>query len=123
METTRSPRIPENAQFSMPMKDMTPQNTFFPPNSFQQTLINSIGEFVLCDFLIGDDSIVRKEGILYSVGPNTIILFDSATGRYIVCDYFSLRFVSLFGNGRNMYQQPTVPKNPFLQFSKTPATD
>lgn len=64
--------------------------------SLQAALRNNLGYFVVIEFLIGTDSLTEKEGILYSVGNNFVTLYEQETDRYIVCDLFSIRFVTFF---------------------------
>ncbi len=91
----------------MAVNEMRPVKNEFvlpPPESFntetmqgsmQQILATNIGTIVNCDFLIGTGNIVRKEGILYSVGRSYFTIMDTpAGGRYTVCDIFSLKFIT-----------------------------
>ena len=62
--------------------------------SWQQALANNIGEYCIIDFLIGTSGLVQKEGVLYDVGMSFVTLFDPRTENYIVCDFYSIKFVT-----------------------------
>ena len=62
--------------------------------SFSSILQNNLGRYVICEFLIGTDGLERKEGILYTGGINFITLYQPAEEQYIVCDLYSLKFVT-----------------------------
>lgn len=65
-------------------------------DSLSAILRANIGQPVSCEFLIGTNNIVRRDGILYSSGTNYMTLYQPNEGRYIVCDIFSLRFITFF---------------------------
>ena len=75
--------VPENAQE-------------YYTNSFSEVLFKSIGYYVVCDFLIGSNNIVTKEGILYTSGVNFLTLQDPVNGRFTVCDLYALKFVTIY---------------------------
>ena len=64
--------------------------------NIQQVLLENIGLFVSIDFLIGAATLVTKQGILYSVGVSFLVLYDPAQGTYMVCDLYSVKFVTFF---------------------------
>lgn len=64
--------------------------------SFQAVLEDNLGYFVVIEFLIGTNGLTEKEGILYAVGNNFVTLYEQETDRYIVCDMFSIKFVTFF---------------------------
>ena len=79
-----------------------PPATFDTPGlqgSMQQLLAENLGKFVLADFLVGVSSIVRRVGILYSVGRSFLVLYQEEYHVFQVCDIFSLKFVSFFPPG------------------------
>ena len=67
--------------------------------SMQQLLSENLGKFVIADFLVGVSSIVRRVGILYSVGRSFLVLYHEDYHTFQVCDIFSLKFVSFFPPG------------------------
>ncbi len=64
--------------------------------SFQAVLQDNLGYFVVIEFLIGTNGLTEKEGVLYAVGNNFVTLYEAETDRYIVCDLFSIKFVTFF---------------------------
>ena len=68
-------------------------------DSVLQILSENIGAYVICEFLVGTNTIVGRQGILEFVGPNYIVLHDDACQTHIICDAAALRFVSIcFGD-------------------------
>ncbi len=67
--------------------------------SMQQILANNIGEYVLVEFLVGTQQMVRKQGILYHVGTAYLTLYDDSLRNFIVCDIFSIKFVYFYFPG------------------------
>ena len=72
--------------------------------NIQQVLLENIGLFVSIDFLIGAATLVTKQGILYSVGVSFLVLYDPAQGTYMVCDLYSVKFVTFFDPGNASWQ-------------------
>lgn len=64
--------------------------------SMQQILSENLGQFVVCEFLIGTAATTKKEGILYSVGRSFMVLFEEMSKTYVVCDIFSVKFVTFY---------------------------
>lgn len=91
-----------NDQFSAP-----PQQSFNSPDmegSVQKVLTNNIGQYVVIEFLIGTQSIVRKQGILYLVGTSYVVLYDDVINNYIVCDLYSIKFTYFYYPGQRPNQ-------------------
>lgn len=79
-----------------------PQENFNTPalqGSMQQILSENLGKFVIADFLIGVSTIVRRAGIIYSVGRGYVTLYLEQYKAFEVCDIFSLKFVTFFPPG------------------------
>ncbi|MDD6236369.1 MAG: hypothetical protein PUB00_03195 [Clostridiales bacterium] len=68
--------------------------------SMQQILSQQIGEYVVIEFLIGTERIMRKQGVLVHVGRSYVTLFDDMVNDYIVCDIFSVKFVYFYYPGQ-----------------------
>lgn len=64
--------------------------------SFSNMLLRNLGYYVVCEFLIGTTELEQKDGILYSVGNNFVALYQEEYDRYVVCDLFSLKFVTFY---------------------------
>ena len=83
------------------------QQSFNSPDfegQVQKVLTNNIGQYVVMEFLIGSDTIVRKQGILYFVGTSYVVLFDDVIGNYIVCDLYSIKFTYFYYPGQRPSQ-------------------
>ncbi|GEM_PF-4928604 len=85
-----------------------PQITIPPPESFdseamqgsmQQILSDNIGIYATVEFLVGTQSLMRKDGFIYSVGRTYVILYEDRLKHYVVCDIFSVRFVTFYPPG------------------------
>lgn len=102
-------------------------NTDAMRGSMQQILSDNLGLYVVCEFLVGTQAMTRKEGILYAVGRSYLTLYDETSQNFVVCDIFSVKFVTFYlpgqrpgrpGGGTNV---PTVnvpgvgqvPQGPF----------
>lgn len=80
-----------------------PQQTFDSPEmrgSVQQILSFNIGEYVVIEFLIGTERLMRKQGILYLVGTSFVTLYDDTNNNFIICDIFSIKFVYFYYPGQ-----------------------
>ncbi len=67
--------------------------------SMQAILAQNIGAYVVVEFLIGTQEIMRKQGLLYFVGRSFVTLYDEAVNNFIVCDIFSVKFVYFYMPG------------------------
>ncbi len=105
------PTVSSN-QFTPP-----PQQSFNTPDmvgSVQKVLTNNIGEYVVIEFLIGTENLVRKQGILYFVGTSYVVLFDDVVNNYIVCDLYSIKFTYFYYPGqRPQYNYNALPRTVF----------
>lgn len=64
--------------------------------SMQKILSDNVGEYVVIEFLIGTERIMRKQGVLYFVGRSFVTVYDEANRNFIVCDIFSIKFVYFY---------------------------
>ena len=62
--------------------------------SMQQVLQENIGKYVIVDFFMGTGSLEQRQGYLYDVAAQYIVLFDDINLQYVVCDVFSIKFVT-----------------------------
>jgi hypothetical protein len=90
-----------NPNFNRVPNDLNQEYEQVPtyPGSWQQVLRNNEGQYCVIDFLIGTENLVQKEGILYDVGVSFVVLFDPRTGNYVVCDLYSIKFVTFARSG------------------------
>lgn len=62
-------------------------------NGFLRT---QIGQRVRVSFLIGTNSFLDKSGKLLDVGANYIILQEAMTDDLLVCDFYTIKFITIF---------------------------
>ena len=62
--------------------------------SMQQVLQENVGKYVIVEFLIGTNGLTSRQGMLYYVGTQFLVLLDEFESRFIVCDIFSVKFVT-----------------------------
>ena len=89
--------IQENGGLNTP-----PPEDFDTPGlqgSMQQLLSENLGKFAIADFLVGVSTLVRRAGIIYSVGRGFVVLYLDEFKAFEVCDIFSLKFVTFFPPG------------------------
>lgn len=68
--------------------------------SMQQVLSENLGEFVVVEFLIGTQTMTQKQGILYAVGTSFLTLYEEQSQTFVVCDIFSVKFVTFYLPGQ-----------------------
>ena len=71
---------------------MTTQSIEFM-NGFLRT---QIGKTVRVEFLIGTGTLVDKFGTLLAVGANYLVLRQAETDDIVVCDFFTIKFVTFY---------------------------
>lgn len=62
-------------------------------NGFLRT---QIGNRVKVEFLIGTNTYLDKSGLLVAVGANYIILQEAMSDDFIVCDFFNIKFITIY---------------------------
>lgn len=67
--------------------------------SIQQILRDNVGQYVDVEFLIGTNGLTTRSGVLYSVGVSYIVLYDRIQDRYMICDLYSIKFVTIYNPG------------------------
>ena len=82
-------------------------NTMSFQGSMQQVLQENVGKYVIVEFLIGTNGLTSRQGMLYYVGTQFLVLYDEFESRYVVCDIFSVKFVT-FLEGRAASTYPTL---------------
>ncbi len=123
--TTENPMIPSSEM--EPQLNMnhglsddtinTPQNSDEAyMGSMKAMLNNNIGNHIIASFLIGNRNLMSLEGTLYEVGNNYLTIYQEALGRYVIGDFYSLKFAEFSetaqsnnGNGAKagtVWQQP-----------------
>ena len=84
-------------------------NTVTFQGSMQQVLQENIGKYVIVEFLIGTGSLTSRQGLLYYVGTQFLVLYDEFESRYVVCDIFAVKFVT-FLDGREATTYPSLDR-------------
>ena len=97
--------MPANNGFNVPPDQDF--NTISFQGSMQQVLQENIGNYVIVEFLIGTNGLISRQGILYSVASQFLVLYDEFESRYVVCDIFSVKFVTFLLPGYRPGQIPT----------------
>lgn len=87
-------------------------NTEAMRGSMQEIFSDNLGQFVVCEFLIGTQATTHKEGILYSVARNYIVLYEEISHTFIVCDIFSIKFVTFYLPGQRPHLSAPNPNLP-----------
>ena len=90
---------------TMPKVNADYQDPEIPPTSpiinnplyNQGWLKTQIGKFISIDFLIGN-MYIDRQGILEEVGISYIVIKESGTNNMLMCDIYSIKFVTVFNN-------------------------
>lgn len=98
--------LPANNGFNVPPDQDF--NTVSFQGSMQQVLQENIGNYVIVEFLIGTGSLISRQGILYNVASQFLVLYDEFESRYVVCDIFSVKFVTFLLPGYRPGQIPAA---------------
>lgn len=91
--------------------DMTnnlPESVIGAPQSTEEAYLGSlkamlrrnIGNYMVATFLVGTQNMVSWEGVLYDVGNDYLTIYQEARNRYIVSDYYSLKFMEFYDTER-----------------------
>lgn len=104
-----SQQMPSERGFTTPPQQDF--NTEALRGSMQNYLADNIGEYVVIEFLIGTSMIIRKQGILYSVGTGVVTLYDDEYDNFITCDVFSVKFVYFYRPGQRPGRNYNVLNN------------
>lgn len=86
------------AGLSMPITDLNQPQAISSEsvqylNGFLRT---QIGNRLRVEFLVGTNTYLEKSGKLLAVGTNYIILQESMSDDLLVCDFFNIKFVTIF---------------------------
>lgn len=74
--------------------------------SLKAMLVRNIGNRISASFLMGAQNMMSWEGILHDVGNNYLTIYQPDKGRYVVGDFYSLKFAEFYESSRsNAYIQ------------------
>ena len=99
-----------------------PEENFITPamqGSLQQFLADNLGEYVVVEFLIGTNALTRKQGVLYAVGRSVVTLYEETSQTFVVCDIFSVKFVTFYLPGQRPYRVPAASLAPGSMYTPT----
>lgn len=69
--------------------------------SVQEIVADNIGVYAVCEFLLGTGpALARKQGFLHSAGRSYFTLYDDRCNRYVMCDVFSVKFITFYPPGQ-----------------------
>lgn len=88
--------------------------------SINNILTANRGRYVVCEFLIGTNIILRREGYIISSGVNFVTLYRKEEDLYQVCDLYSLKF--MYFSERGIPDLSGVDNNSVCE-SRNPAFD
>ena len=104
-QDTRFPMTGRDSTLTSPqMRNNLPAEVIESPTSLDEaylgslkaTLVRNKGNFIVATFLIGTQSTVSWEGILFDVGNDYLTIYQESRDRYIVSDYYSLKFIEFY---------------------------
>lgn len=83
---------------SMPLSDLNqPQPLSTESVQFLNGFLRTqIGNRVRVEFLIGTNTYLEKSGKLLAVGANYIVLQQAFSDDLLVCDFFTIKFITIF---------------------------
>ena len=64
--------------------------------SWKALLSRYEGSYVVATFLVGTQNTLSWEGILFDVGNDYLTIYQESRDRYIVSDYYSLKFIEFY---------------------------
>lgn len=106
-----------NGNFQVPAEQSFDTESF--QGSMQQVLQDNLGSYVSVDFLIGTQNFITKQGLLFWVGSQFIVLYEESNQQYVVCDIFAIKFVTFFIPGNRPGQLPQPSAAPVVRADPT----
>lgn len=67
--------------------------------SLKAMLAKNVGNYIVATFLVGTQNMVSWDGILYDVGNDYLTIYQENRNRYVVSDYYSLKFMEFYDLG------------------------
>jgi len=77
-----------------PINEMETPPTLADKNYIPGYLRNLIGRRIRAEFVLGTNLYLDKTGVLRDVGVNYFVLEDLISGAMIICDLYSVKFVT-----------------------------
>lgn len=85
--------VPESSAYDLETLQGPPPST--EKGYIPYYLASNIGKSVRADFIIGTNQYIDKTGILTEVGINYFVLYDVNSRTNIMCDLYSVKFVTV----------------------------
>lgn len=79
--------------------------------SLKAMLAKNVGNYIVATFLVGTQNLVSWEGILYDVGNDYLTIYQENRDRYIVSDYYSLKFMEFYDTERRQLCENILQNN------------
>ena len=79
--------------------------------SMKAKLAKYVGSYVVATFLVGTQSTVSWEGILYDVGNDFLTIYQEPRDRYIVTDIYSLKYIEFYDTRRREMCEAILREN------------
>lgn len=79
--------------------------------SMKAKLAQYVGSYVVATFLVGTQSTVSWEGILFDVGNDFITIYQEIRDRYIVIDIYSLKYIEFYDTQRREMCEALLRQN------------
>lgn len=82
--------------------------------SLKAMLSKNVGNYIVASFLVGTQNMVSWEGILYDVGNDYLTIYQETRDRYIVSDYYSLKFIEFYDTQRRELCNTILQENGWM---------
>ncbi len=92
-----SPAAPSTSTAPITATTQPPAMTLQGTEYLNGALRTMIGRKVTISFLIGTNTYLDRSGTLLGVGANYIILRESTTNNVVFCDFYTIKFVTVYG--------------------------
>lgn len=102
LDMSRTGRPPQTG--GLEMNHLLPDEVVENPTTVNEAYLGSLksmltqnkGNYIVATFLVGTQSTVTWEGILYEVGNDYVTIYQPGRDRYIVSDMYSLRYLEFY---------------------------
>ncbi len=89
-----TPPPAENQEFQIAPGSPIQNNPLYNQGWLQQ----QIGKYIKVGFLLGTNLFQDRTGILQEVGISFIVLKETSTNDLLMCDMYSIKFVTVYSN-------------------------
>ena len=86
------------------MRNGLPTEVIDAPTTTQEAYLGSlkamlsryVGSYIVATFLVGTNNTVSWDGVLFDVGNDYLTIYQAVRDRYVVSDYYSLKFIEFY---------------------------